>query len=117
MGVNYMTRWAEATTTSRITAAIEVAKFIVEHICYRFGIPLEILSDRGPGFRGDIVGELMKKLKIKRRPSTPYYPQCNGLVEKFNEIWFELPPEINEDKKEGSSSIPHYEEREAGPEA
>ncbi|MCO5599032.1 hypothetical protein L7F22_053131 [Adiantum nelumboides] len=83
MGVNYMTRWAEATTTSRITA-VEVAKFIFEHICCRFGVPLEIFSDRGPGFRGDLVGELMKKLKIKRRHSTPYYPQCNGLVEKVN---------------------------------
>ncbi|MCO5579637.1 hypothetical protein L7F22_033494 [Adiantum nelumboides] len=83
MGVDYMTKWAEATTTSRITA-VEVAKFIFEHICCRFGVPLEILSDRGPGFRGDLVGELMKKLKIKRRHSTPYYPQCNGLVEKVN---------------------------------
>ncbi|MCO5573763.1 hypothetical protein L7F22_027537 [Adiantum nelumboides] len=83
MGVDYMTRWAEATTTSRITA-VEVAKFIFEHICCRFGVPLEILPDRGPGFRGDLVGELMKKLKIKRGHSTLYYPQCNGLVEKVN---------------------------------
>ena len=37
-----------------------------------------------PGFRGDLVGELMKKLGIARRHSTPYYPQCNGLVEKMN---------------------------------
>ncbi|MCO5558171.1 hypothetical protein L7F22_011749 [Adiantum nelumboides] len=79
-----MTRWAEATTTSRITA-VEVAKFIFAHICCRFGVPLEIFSDRGPVFRGDLVGELMKKLKIKRRHSTPYYPQCNGLVEKVND--------------------------------
>ncbi|MCO5548570.1 hypothetical protein L7F22_002030 [Adiantum nelumboides] len=83
MGVDYMTRWAEATTTSRITA-VEVAKFIFEHICCRFKVPLEILLNRGPGFKGDLVGELMKKLKIKRRHSTPYYPQCNGLVEKVN---------------------------------
>ncbi|MCO5557752.1 hypothetical protein L7F22_011323 [Adiantum nelumboides] len=84
MGVDYMTRWTEATTTSRITA-VEVAKFIFEHICCcRFGVPLEILLDRGPGFKGDLVGELMKKLKIKRRHSTPYYSQCNGLVEKVN---------------------------------
>ncbi|MCO5572790.1 hypothetical protein L7F22_026549 [Adiantum nelumboides] len=83
MGVDYMTRWTEATTSSRITT-VEVAKFIFEHICCRFGVPLEILSDRGPSLRGDLVGELMKKLKIKRRHSTPYYPQCNGLVEKVN---------------------------------
>ncbi|MCO5605686.1 hypothetical protein L7F22_059870 [Adiantum nelumboides] len=75
-----------------------------------FGVPLEILSDRGLGFRGDRVGELLKKLKIKRRHSTAYYPQCNGLVEKVNELWFELPPKTEEGEENGSSSIQHYEE-------
>ena len=49
VGVDYMTRWAEAAPTSRITAS-EVGKFIFEFICCRFGVPLEIISDRGPGF-------------------------------------------------------------------
>ncbi|MCO5580819.1 hypothetical protein L7F22_034691 [Adiantum nelumboides] len=39
---------------------------------------------RGSGFRVGLVGELMKKLGIERRHSTPYYPQCNGLVEIIN---------------------------------
>ncbi|MCO5604734.1 hypothetical protein L7F22_058904 [Adiantum nelumboides] len=47
-------------------------------------IQLSSQGVRGPGFRGDLVGELMKKLGIERRHSTPYYPQCNGLVEKVN---------------------------------
>ncbi|MCO5576751.1 hypothetical protein L7F22_030570 [Adiantum nelumboides] len=78
-----MTRWAEARATKRITAK-DVSDFIFKCICCRFGTPLEILSDRGPRFRADLVGDLMSKLKIKRRHSTPYYPQCNGLVEKVN---------------------------------
>ncbi|MCO5614989.1 hypothetical protein L7F22_069276 [Adiantum nelumboides] len=78
-----MTRWAEALPTSRITSK-DVDNFIFNNICCRFGTPLEIISDRGPGFRGDLVGELMEKLGIKRRHPTPYYPQCNGLVEKVN---------------------------------
>ncbi|MCO5563739.1 hypothetical protein L7F22_017386 [Adiantum nelumboides] len=32
----------------------------------RFGTPLEIISDRGLGFRGDLVGELMEQLGISR---------------------------------------------------
>ncbi|MCO5594308.1 hypothetical protein L7F22_048337 [Adiantum nelumboides] len=78
-----MTRWAEATPTSRITAK-DVPNFIFDHICCRFGTPLEIISDRGLGFRGDLVSELLTKLGIKQKHSTPYYPQCNGLVEKVN---------------------------------
>ncbi|MCO5554207.1 hypothetical protein L7F22_007735 [Adiantum nelumboides] len=45
---------------------------------------------RGPGFRGDLVGELMKKLEIERRHSTPYYPQCSGLVEKVNGMIYKI---------------------------
>ena len=78
-----MTRWAEAVPTSRITAK-DVAKFVFNSICCRFSTPLEIISDRGPGFRGDLVKELMVKLGVKHKHSTPYYPQCNGLVEKVN---------------------------------
>lgn len=78
-----MTRWAEAKATSRITKE-EVVSFVYEHICCRFGVPLEIISDRGPGFRADLLDGLMEKLEIKHRHSTPYYPQCNGLVEKVN---------------------------------
>ena len=69
VGVDYMTRWAEATPTSRIIAK-DVAKFVFNNICCRFGTPLEIISDRGPGFRGDLVKELMIKLGIKHRHST-----------------------------------------------
>ncbi|MCO5548791.1 hypothetical protein L7F22_002253 [Adiantum nelumboides] len=83
VGVDYMTRLAEAAATTCIIAK-EVAKFVFENICCRFGTPLEIISDKGPGFRGDLVGDLMEQLGISRQYSSPYYPQCNGLVEKVN---------------------------------
>lgn len=83
MGVDYMTQWAEAVSTSRITAS-DVGKSVFESICCRFGIPLEIIFDRGPGFRGDLVNDLMHRLQIQHKHSSPYYPQCNGLVEKVN---------------------------------
>ncbi|MCO5612086.1 hypothetical protein L7F22_066348 [Adiantum nelumboides] len=81
--VDYMTRWGEAAATTRITTK-DVAKFVFENICCRFGTPLEIIFDRGQGFRGDLVGELMEQLGISRQHSSPYYPQCNGLVKKVN---------------------------------
>lgn len=30
------------------------------------------------------MGDLLRRLNVKRRHSSPYYPQCNGLVEKVN---------------------------------
>ena len=89
MGVDYITRWTEASLTSHITAK-DVAKFVFDNICCRFGTPLEIISDRGLRFRGDLVKELMIKLGIKQRNSSPYYPQCNGLVEKVNGMIFKI---------------------------
>ena len=61
-----------------------MAKFVYEDICCKFGVPLELLSDRGPGFRAELMDFLCAKMKIKRRYTTPYYPQCNGLNERFN---------------------------------
>ena len=55
-----------------------------EDICCKFGVPLELLSNQGPGFRGDLVEYLCEKMKITRQCTTPYYPQCNGLNERFN---------------------------------
>ncbi|MCO5590383.1 hypothetical protein L7F22_044353 [Adiantum nelumboides] len=81
VGVDYMTRWVEAAATICITTK-DVAKFMFENIFCRFGTPLEIISDRGPSFRGDLVGKLMEQQGISRRHSYPYYPQCNGLVNK-----------------------------------
>ncbi|MCO5570524.1 hypothetical protein L7F22_024247 [Adiantum nelumboides] len=81
----YMTRWAEAAIVARITAA-DVSKFVLDYICSRFGTPLEILSDRGPSFRANLLDALLENLSIKHVHSTPYYPQCNGLVEKTNGV-------------------------------
>ncbi|MCO5586505.1 hypothetical protein L7F22_040445 [Adiantum nelumboides] len=52
----------------------------------RFGTPLEIVFDNGPGFRRGLLTEVCEVLKISHRHSTPYYPQSNGLVEKANGI-------------------------------
>ncbi|MCO5584110.1 hypothetical protein L7F22_038033 [Adiantum nelumboides] len=82
---DYITRWAEAASVARINAA-DVSKFVLDYICSRFGTPLEILSDRGPRFRADLLDALLENLSIKHVHSTPYYPQCNGLVEKTNGV-------------------------------
>ncbi|MCO5566817.1 hypothetical protein L7F22_020498 [Adiantum nelumboides] len=78
--VDYLSRWAEAKPVKQITSK-DVAKFVYEDICY---MPLELLSDKGPGFRGELVDYLCEKLHVRHRFTTPYYPQCNGMNERFN---------------------------------
>ncbi|MCO5576142.1 hypothetical protein L7F22_029950 [Adiantum nelumboides] len=73
--VDYLSRWAEAKPVKQITSK-DVAKFVYEDICCKFGMPLELLSDKGPGFRGELVDYLCEKLHVRRRFTTPYYLQC-----------------------------------------
>ena len=75
--------WTEASAVCKVTTK-DVAKFVYEDICCKFGVPLELLLDQGPGFRGDLLQYLCEKMKIMHRYTTPYYPQCNGLNERLN---------------------------------
>ncbi|KAH7284991.1 hypothetical protein KP509_33G006100 [Ceratopteris richardii] len=52
----------------------------------KFGIPLEIVFDHDPGFRSAVLNDLLIRLNIRHKYSTPYYPECNGLVQKTNGI-------------------------------
>ncbi|MCO5559358.1 hypothetical protein L7F22_012957 [Adiantum nelumboides] len=85
VAIDYMTRWVEVQSVAKVNEKT-VSKFIYTHICCRFGTPLEIVSDNGPGFRRSLLTEVCEELKISHRHSTPYYPQSNGLVEKANGI-------------------------------
>ena len=42
------------------------------------------MSDRGTHFRNQLVDNLIQKFRGKHLYSTPYHPQTNGLVERFN---------------------------------
>ncbi|MCO5572882.1 hypothetical protein L7F22_026641 [Adiantum nelumboides] len=83
--VDYMRKWPEA-KASRGATSKDVCNFIFDCICCRFGVSLELVSDQGKEFRNDLIQDLVKNLEIKHRYSTPYHPQCNGLVEAFNGV-------------------------------
>ncbi|MCO5602481.1 hypothetical protein L7F22_056613 [Adiantum nelumboides] len=85
VAIDYMTRWVEVQSVAKVNEKA-VSKFVYTHICCRFGTPLEIVSNNGPGFRRGLLTEVCEELKISHRHSTPYYPQSNGLVEKTKGI-------------------------------
>ncbi|XP_045546301.1 uncharacterized protein [Salmo salar] len=49
------------------------------------GIPDEILTDQGTNFTSRLMVQLHRQLGIKRLRTTPYHPQTDGLVERFNQ--------------------------------
>lgn len=81
--MDYLTKWPEAQAVSEATADV-TAQFIYERIICQHGCPQIILSDRGTHFNNNTIKKLMEKFTINHLLSTPYHPQTNGLVERFN---------------------------------
>nr|AAW25023.1 unknown [Schistosoma japonicum] len=48
-----------------------------------FGTPITITTDRGAQFESELFNSLAKLLGSNRTRCTAYYPQANGMVERF----------------------------------
>ena len=80
--VDVATRYPEAIALRSITTEA-VAEALLE-IFARTGLPDEILSDLGTQFTSDLMREILRLLSVSQLHSTPYHPQTNGIVERFN---------------------------------
>ena len=53
-------------------------------IFVRVGLPKEILTDQGTNFTSELLAEIYHLLHIGSLWTSPYHPQTDGLVERFN---------------------------------
>ena len=79
---DYATRYPEAIPLRSVTAA-KVAEALID-VFARHGIPDEVLTDQGANFTSTLLGELYSLIGIKAIRTSPYHPQTDGLVERFN---------------------------------
>ncbi|XP_040072714.1 uncharacterized protein LOC120844827 [Ixodes scapularis] len=80
--VDVATRYPDAVAL-RTIGTPEVAEALMDMFT-RYGVPEEILSDRGSNFTSDLMKEVSRLLSMRHLLTTPYHPMCNGLVERFN---------------------------------
>ena len=66
-----MTKWGEAKATAK-NDAHTIAKFLYEHIFTQFGLPLEIVFDRGIHFVNEIIDFMMSEFLISHKKSALY---------------------------------------------
>ena len=52
-------------------------------IC-RFGVPIQIISDRGPEFSNAVINQLCTRLGVDKRLTTAYHARTNGICELKN---------------------------------
>lgn len=79
---DYATRYPEAIPLP-VTDAPRIARELV-NVFARVGVPSEILTDQGSNFMSTLLQEVYHFMQIKRIRTSPYHPQTDGLVERFN---------------------------------
>ena len=80
---DYLTKWPEAFAIPNHKANT-IAKIFVEEIIFRYGVPKKLLTDRGTEFLSTLIKEINEYFGILKLNTTPYHPQTDGLVERFN---------------------------------
>ena len=83
VAIDYFTRWVEAYPIPCQEASV-VAKKLVDEMFCRFSPPEQLLSDQGRQFESQLLAEVCRLLGIQKSRTTPYHPQCDGLVERWN---------------------------------
>ena len=71
--------------TTKTLTADGTGQLLLDNLYKRFGLPDEILSDRGPQFAAQAFQELLKLLGIKSKLTTAYHPQTDGATERVNQ--------------------------------
>ena len=79
---DYVTRYPEAVALKSIDAGT-IAEELMK-VFARVGIPEEVLTDQGTNFTSKLLSELYNMLHVYAIRTSPYHPQTDGLVERFN---------------------------------
>ena len=86
---DYFTKWLEVYPIPN-QEAITVAKKIVNEFICRFSVPRQLHSNQGAQFESLVVAEVCKLLHIDKARTTPYHPQSDGLIERFNRTLLQM---------------------------
>ena len=73
VGVDYVSKWVEAIACKHNDHKV-VVKFLKENIFIRFGVPKDIISDRGTHFCNKTFKNLLARYGVKHKVATPYHP-------------------------------------------
>ena len=65
-------------------SAETAARILFEELICKYGAPVELWSDQGKSFIGEIAKYMSSLFQIKQKFTSGYHPQTNGLTERFN---------------------------------
>ena len=81
--VDQFSKWVEIHAIPDISAE-QTARCAIDQFFSRFGAPLQIHTDQGKNFDGNVMKALCDLYRITKTCTTPYLPCSNGQVERYN---------------------------------
>ena len=102
---DYATRYPEAVPLRSIEAK-RIAEELVKIFSW-VGLPKEVLTDQGSNFISKLLKEIYRLLHIKTLRTSPYHPQKDGLVERFNQTLKALLRRVASEGKDRDKMLPY----------
>ena len=88
--------------------ATTVARILIYEWFAIYGEPMQIHSDQGTNFESKLMHELCDTYGIEKTRTTPFHPQADGMVERFNKTVMNLVYSIVDKKvTEWDEALPH----------
>ena len=104
---DYFTKWTECFGMPNMET-VTIARILVNDVISKFGIPAKIHSDQGSQFESNLFTELCKLLQVEKTRTTPYHPQSDGMVERFNRtLATMLRAFVNENQRDWDEQLPY----------
>jgi transposase InsO family protein len=83
--IDLYSKYPEISVRETCPDTVDVETFLRE-LFDRFGTPVRLISDNGPQFRSERFEDFLRSQGTRHTLTTPYHPQSNGEVERFNRV-------------------------------
>ncbi len=83
--VDWFSKAAHFIPLPKLPSARETATVVLDHVFRIHGLPVNVVSDRGPQFVSRFWTEFCRQLGATASLSSGYHPQTNGQAERANQ--------------------------------